>query len=229
MEQCRCGGRYSLIRYRLRCRPRRWALVVVRCYWSGIRVCRVDSIHVRAGSGVRINGAGVGVRTIRVCRFICVDRFVRVPVSITVRVFVGVLRPRPLRFVLGICRRVGVAILARLIGRDFLGRLACFGNATDVHRDRLAGFHDFAGAWQLKHHGVGLCFVAGPGRTNAKLEIGVSQNLLCFETVLANHVGHFHFRAAQRKIDSGRYSEKENECDRNDDCDAAEDGCNSGN
>ena len=93
----------------------------------------------------------------------------------------------------------------------------------------MTGFHNLAGTGQLKHHGVGLCFVAGPGRTDAKLEIGVSQDLLCVETILADHVGHFNFRAAQREIDSGRHSEKENERYRNDDCDATEDGRNSGN
>jgi len=80
----------------------------------------------------------------------------------------------------------------------------------------------------LKHHRVRLCFIAGSGGANAKLEIGVSQNLLCVEPVFADHVGHFHFRATQREIDGGGDSEKENEGNRNHDCDAAEYGCKSG-
>ena len=92
----------------------------------------------------------------------------------------------------------------------------------------MTRFHDFAGAGQLKHNRVALYFVAGPGGTHAKLQIGVRQDFFCFKSILADYVRDFHFRATQRKIDRGRHSEEKNDCNRNDNCDAAEDGSNSG-
>src|SRR5205085_4654818 len=141
--------------------------------------------------------------------------FVRVAISWT------------LRFVL-VCRRVYIAILNRFVRRDLLRCLAFFGSATDVHGHSLAGFDDLTRARQLKQNGVGFCLIAGPCRANTKLQISLAENLICFEAVLSNDVGNFHFRTAQREINGGGYSEKKNKPDRNHDCDTAEDDGNSG-
>ncbi len=92
----------------------------------------------------------------------------------------------------------------------------------------MTRLYDLARTRQLKHNRIGWCFVAGPGGPHAELQIGVSQDLFCFKPVLADDVRDFHFRATQRKIDRCRHSEEKNDCNRNDDCDAAEDGQNSG-
>jgi hypothetical protein len=86
----------------------------------------------------------------------------------------------------------------------------------------LSGLYDFTRARQLKHDGVGLRLIAGPRGAHAKLEISVGQYLLRFESIFTDHVRHFHFRTAQRKIHSRRHSEEKNNRNRDNDGDTSE-------
>jgi hypothetical protein len=88
----------------------------------------------------------------------------------------------------------------------------------------LTGFDYLAGSRQLKQHCVGFCLIAGPGRTNAKLQIRVGKNALGFESVFADDVRNLNFRTAQGEIDRGCDPEEKNNRYRDDDSDAAKNG-----
>lgn len=142
----------------MRCGPRsRWSRVLVRCRRSRVRV----AIHIRARCRVDVRAGGVCVHPVRVDYSICVDGFIRVAVRISVDVVVRVLWLRFLRLVrvcvgVGVCGRVGVAVLDRLVGCYVLGCLAFLDDATDVHRDGLPGFDDLTSARQLEQNDVGI-------------------------------------------------------------------------
>jgi hypothetical protein len=92
----------------------------------------------------------------------------------------------------------------------------------------LTRFHNFTGPGQLKHYGVGFRLIARPVSAHAKVKIRVCEYLLRFESVLADDVGHLRFRAFQRQVNSRRNSEEKDNNNRDHDCDAAEDGYDSG-
>ena len=179
-----------------------------------VRIYRAIRVAVHGAIGVAVSNA------IRVSVYIAVAVCIGVGVAVVVPV------ARALGFVfVRVDVRVYVVIgVGRVfVGRDCFRRLAFFGRATDVHRDSLTSLHDFTRARQLKHHCVGLGFVARSRRAHAKLQIRVGENFLRIEPVLADDVGNRHFRATQREID-GRYdSEEKNDPDRDHDSDAAED------
>ena len=213
-------------RSRIRRGPRRDGTPVLIDNWSRVRIShfRAIDIYVAARRGVRVIRSNVCWRSIRVQGSIRVA----VRVLVGVRVFVSVLRFWPLWSVLvAVC--VCVSFFAGFVGSYGFGRLACFRQTAEIHGHSLTCLDHLSRSRQLKDNCVGLRLIAGPVRADTKLQISFSQDLLCIKSIFADDIRNRHFRTAQRQIHRGGHSEEKNNCDRNDDCDASEHRCNSGN